>query len=200
MAVGVVRAAYHSGNPAIGVGPGNVPVLVDATADLARAARCIVDSKAFDNSILCTNESVLIAEERIADRLERELTKQGAHICSEDEAERVRTTIFPDGHWRLDLVGRDAQTLAREADIRVSPRTRVLIAPFPLVVPEEPLAREKLFPVLGLIRVARRTARHRRGAGDGADRRSRPLGGDPLRRSRARSWPSAPPSTCCVSP
>ena len=152
--VGVVRAAYESGNPALGVGPGNVPVLVDATADLARAARCIVDSKAFDNSILCTNESVLIAEERIADRLERELTRQGAHICSEDEAERVRTTIFPDGHWRLDLVGRDAQTLAREADIRVSPRTRVLIAPFPLVVPEEPLAREKLFPVLGLIRVA----------------------------------------------
>src|SRR6476469_1333767 len=92
----VVRAAYRSGNPAIGVGPGNVPVLVDATADLARAARCIVDSKSFDNSILCTNESVLIAEERIADALERELVRQGAHICSDDEAERVRTTIFPD--------------------------------------------------------------------------------------------------------
>ena len=107
----VVRAAYRSGNPAIGVGPGNVPVLVDATADLARAARCIVDSKSFDNSILCTNESVLIAEERIADALERELVKQGAHICSADEADRVRDTVFPDGHWRLDLIGRDAQTI-----------------------------------------------------------------------------------------
>jgi acetaldehyde dehydrogenase/alcohol dehydrogenase len=150
----VVRAAYRSGNPAIGVGPGNVPVLVDATADVVRAARCIVDSKAFDNSILCTNESVLIADERIAERLERELVKQGAHICSDDECERVRQTVFPDGHWRLDLIGKDAQTIAREADIRVSPRTRVLVTPFPLVVPEEPLAREKLVPVLGLLRVA----------------------------------------------
>jgi acetaldehyde dehydrogenase / alcohol dehydrogenase len=150
----VVRAAYRSGNPAIGVGPGNVPVLVDATADLVRAARCIVDSKAFDNSILCTNESVLIAEERIADALERELVKQGAHICSEAEAGKLRQTVFPDGHWQLELVGKDAQTIARAADIRVSPRTRVLIAPFALVVPEEVLAREKLFPVLGLLRVA----------------------------------------------
>jgi acetaldehyde dehydrogenase/alcohol dehydrogenase len=149
----VVRAAYRSGNPAIGVGPGNVPVLVDATADLARAARCIVDSKSFDNSILCTNESVLIAEERIADALERELVRQGAHICSADEAGRVRDTVFHDGHWRLDLVGRDAQTIAREAGLRVSPRTRVLIAPFALVVPEEPLAQEKLVPVLGMVRV-----------------------------------------------
>jgi acyl-CoA reductase-like NAD-dependent aldehyde dehydrogenase len=150
----VVRAAYRSGNPAIGVGPGNVPALVDATADLARAARCIVDSKAFDNSILCTNESVLIAEERIADALERELVKQGAHICSEAEAGKLRETVFPDGHWQLDLIGKDAQAIARAADIRVSPRTRVLVAPFALVVPEEPLAREKLFPVLGLLRVA----------------------------------------------
>ena len=65
----VVRAAYRSGNPAIGVGPGNVPVLVDATADLAAAARRIAASKAFDNSMLCTNESVLIAQDSIADRL-----------------------------------------------------------------------------------------------------------------------------------
>ena len=107
--VGVVRAAYHSGNPALGVGPGNVPVLVDATADLARAARCIVDSKAFDNSILCTNESVLIAEERIADRLERELTKQGAHICSERRgASACARRSSRTADWRLDLVGQDA--------------------------------------------------------------------------------------------
>jgi acetaldehyde dehydrogenase / alcohol dehydrogenase len=149
----VVRAAYSSGNPAIGVGPGNVPVFVDATADLVRAARCIVDSKAFDNSILCTNESVLIAEEPIAEGLERELVKQGAHICSEDEAARLRDTVFPDGHWQLALVGKDAATIARAAEIRVSPRTRVLIAPIALVVPEESLAREKLFPVLGMLRV-----------------------------------------------
>ena len=69
----MVRAAYRSGNPAIGVGPGNVPVLVDRTADLAAAARRLADSKAFDNSILCTNESCVIVEERCAGQFEREL-------------------------------------------------------------------------------------------------------------------------------
>ena len=71
----VVRAAYRSGNPAIGVGPGNVPVLVDHTADLAAAARRLADSKAFDNSILCTNESCVIVEERCAGEFERELAE-----------------------------------------------------------------------------------------------------------------------------
>ena len=76
----VVRAAYRSGNPALGVGPGNVPALVDATADVAQAAACLADSKAFDNSILCTNESVAIVEERVADAFERELARNGAHV------------------------------------------------------------------------------------------------------------------------
>lgn len=151
--VAVVRAAYHSGNPAIGVGPGNVPLLVDATADLARAARCIVDSKSFDNSILCTNESVLIAEERIADALVRELAKQGAHFCSPEDTDRVRETLYPGGRINVDLLGRDAPTLAREIGIRIPPRTRVLVTPFELIVPEEPLAREKMCPVLGFVRV-----------------------------------------------
>jgi acyl-CoA reductase-like NAD-dependent aldehyde dehydrogenase len=151
---GVVRAAYESGNPAIGVGPGNVPVLVDETADVARAARLIVESKAFDNSVLCTNESVLIAVEQIAEPLIRELRRHGAHVCSAEESQRVRDTIFPGGHWRTELVGRDAVVLAAEAGIRVPAQTRVLVTPFELVVPEEPLAREKLVPVLGLVRVA----------------------------------------------
>src|SRR5439155_4938126 len=75
----VVRAAYRSGNPALGVGPGNVPALVDATADVEKAAACLAESKAFDNSILCTNESVAIVEERVADALCRALDRQGAH-------------------------------------------------------------------------------------------------------------------------
>ena len=86
---GVVRAAYSSGTPALGVGPGNVPVFVDASADPSAAARRIVDSKAFDNSVLCTNESVLIAEESIADRLRAELTRAGAHILDR----RCGTTV-----------------------------------------------------------------------------------------------------------
>src|SRR5262249_9347820 len=70
---GRVRAAYRSGNPALGVGPGNVPVLVDATADIAAAARRITDSKAFDNSVLCTNESVLVVQESVREPLLREM-------------------------------------------------------------------------------------------------------------------------------
>jgi len=149
----VVRAAYRSGNPALGVGPGNVPSFVDATADLAHAARQIVDSKAFDCSILCTNESVVIVEEPAADQLARELGRAGGHVLSEEEAEVLRERIFPEGRMRLDLIGKSALVIAEEAGLKVPPTTRVLVAPFTLVVPEEPLAREKLMPVLGLLRV-----------------------------------------------
>ena len=151
--VAVVRAAYRSGNPAIGVGPGNVPVLVDHTADLAAAARRLADSKAFDNSILCTNESCVIVEEPIAAEFERELGRNGAQVLNEADTAAVRDAVYPEGRMSLELVGKDAQTLAAAAGVRVQAQTRVLVTPFPLVVPEEPLAREKLFPLLGLVRV-----------------------------------------------
>jgi acyl-CoA reductase-like NAD-dependent aldehyde dehydrogenase len=149
----MVRSAYHSGNPALGVGPGNVPVLVDATADIAAAARRIVDSKAFDNSILCTNESVLIVEEKVAPALVSALGRSGAHVLSPDERDRVRTLLFPDGHFDTAWVGKPATAIAAAAGVRVGPRTRILVAPFDLVVPEELLAHEKLCPVLGLVTV-----------------------------------------------
>jgi acyl-CoA reductase-like NAD-dependent aldehyde dehydrogenase len=149
----VVRAAYRSGNPSLGVGPGNVPALVDATADVAKAAACLADSKAFDNSILCTNESVAIVEERVADAFIRELGRNGAHVLDDEEAQRARDALYPEGRINVELAGKDAAALAAAAGITVPPTTRVLVAPFPLIVPEEPLAREKLFPLLGLVRV-----------------------------------------------
>lgn len=150
---GVVRAAYSSGTPALGVGPGNVPVLVDASADIAAAARRIVDSKAFDNSVLCTNESVLIAEESIAGALSSALTRNGAHILDADGAQRLRAYMFPDGHLNTDVVGRDAAWIAGQAGLRVGPKTRVLVAPFAHVGDEEMLAHEKLSPVIGMTTV-----------------------------------------------
>jgi acyl-CoA reductase-like NAD-dependent aldehyde dehydrogenase len=144
----VVRAAYRSGNPAIGVGPGNVPVLVDRTADLQRAAQRIVESKAFDNSILCTNESVVVVELAVADRLLQHMQHAGAYLLTDDERDRVRELVFPGGRFDVRLVGRDASWLAEQAGVRVGPRTRVLLAPFDLPVPEE------LLPVLGVLRVA----------------------------------------------
>jgi acetaldehyde dehydrogenase / alcohol dehydrogenase len=151
--VPVVRAAHSSGTPAIGVGPGNVPVLVDATADLARAAKRITDSKSFDNSILCTNESVLIVEEAAAAGLLRHLKREGAHLLGEEETAKVRDLLFPGGHFDIRFVGKDATSIAAEAGLRVPGTTRVLLAPFALAVSEEPLAHEKLCPVLGLLRV-----------------------------------------------
>ncbi|WP_454787676.1 aldehyde dehydrogenase family protein [Mycolicibacterium lutetiense] len=151
---GVVRAAYSSGNPALGVGPGNVPVFVDASADINAAAKRIVDSKAFDNSVLCTNESVLIAEDAIAGKLNGALTRAGAHILDEDGARRLRAYMFADGHLNTDVVGRDAAWIAGQAGLRVTPKTRVLIAPFNDVISEEMLAHEKLSPVLGMTTAA----------------------------------------------
>jgi acyl-CoA reductase-like NAD-dependent aldehyde dehydrogenase len=149
----VVRAAYRSGNPALGVGPGNVPALVDASADVAAAARDLADSKAFDNSILCTNESVAIVEERVADAFTRELERNGAHVLGEEETDRLRAACYPGGKIETALAGKDAAALAAAAEIRVPAGARVLVAPFAVVVPEEPLATEKLFPLLGLVRV-----------------------------------------------
>jgi acyl-CoA reductase-like NAD-dependent aldehyde dehydrogenase len=149
----VVRAAYSSGNPAIGVGPGNVPVLVDGTADLAKAARRIADSKSFDNSILCTNESVLIVTEAAAGTLLRHLKREGCHLLEPADRDKIRDLVFPGGQFDTRFVGKDAAWIAAQAGIRVPGTTRVLLAPFGLAVPEEPLAHEKLCPVLGLVTV-----------------------------------------------
>jgi acetaldehyde dehydrogenase / alcohol dehydrogenase len=148
----VVRAAHRSGNPALGVGPGNVPVLVDETADLAAAARRIADSKAFDNSVLCTNESVLVVQDAAADRLLRELHRQQAALLDDAGRDKVRAYLFPDGRLNGEAIGKSAAWIAGRAGVRVPPQTRVLLAPFGLVVGEEPLAHEKLCPVLGLVR------------------------------------------------
>ncbi|MGH2868914.1 MAG: aldehyde dehydrogenase family protein, partial [Solirubrobacteraceae bacterium] len=147
----VVRAAYRSGNPSLGVGPGNVPALVDATADVTRAAACLAESKAFDNSILCTNESTLIAEERIADALTAELGRNGAHVLDAEATDRVRAACYPEGRIATAVAGKDATVLAQAAGVRIPAGTRVLVAPFQSIGPEEPLAHEKLFPLLGMV-------------------------------------------------
>ncbi|WP_225026935.1 aldehyde dehydrogenase family protein [Xinfangfangia pollutisoli] len=145
----MVRAAYSSGNPAIGVGPGNAPVYVDPGTDQTVAARRIIDSKAFDNSVLCTNESVLISQERDRSRLERALRAGGAHICSEADVAKLRDWLFPGGHLNTAAVGKSAVWIAGQAGLRVVGTTRVLVAPVALVGIDEPLTREKLCPVLG---------------------------------------------------
>ncbi len=145
----MVRAAYSSGNPAIGVGPGNAPVYVDPGCDQMVAARRIIDSKAFDNSVLCTNESVLISQEQDRSRLERALRAGGAHICNAAEVAKLRDWLFPGGHLNTSAVGKSAVWIAGQAGLRVVASTRVLVAPVELVGIDEQLTKEKLCPVLG---------------------------------------------------
>ena len=152
----MVRAAYSSGNPAIGVGPGNAPAFVDATADLDQAARRIVDSKSFDNSILCTNESVVVAEDAIADELLRHMARAGAYLCAEAERDRLRDYLFTSQGFNIEALGKPAAWIAGKVDVKVPDATRVLLAPFERAQAEEPLAREKLCPVLGFYRAADR--------------------------------------------
>lgn len=146
----VVRAAYRSGTPALGVGPGNPPVLVDETADLDSAAESIVTSKAFDNSVLCTAESVLIMMEPIARQLTDLLKRKGAHLCTSAETAKVRDYVYPAGRFNGKVVGLSARELAKRAGFEVAAQTRLLLTPIDSVFDEEPLTHEKLCPVLAV--------------------------------------------------
>ncbi len=148
----VVKAAYRSGNPALGVGPGNAPVLVDDTADLKAAAKRIVASKAFDNSILCTNESTLLAFHTVADALLAALKTEGAYICTADETDKLRKLLFGGHGFNVKMIGKDASIIASEAGF-AAPGAKILVTPVDLVQPEEKLVREKLCPVLAFARV-----------------------------------------------
>ena len=147
----MVRAAYSSSNPAIGVGPGNAPVYVDESADLKSAAGHVVDSKSFDNSVLCTNESVLITVESVASKLRRQLSRAGAHLCDEAQTEALRRYLFHDRGFNVEALGRDAAWIAEQAGFRAPAGARVLVAPIRLIGAGEVLSREKLCPVLGFL-------------------------------------------------
>jgi len=147
----MVRAAYGSSNPAIGVGPGNAPVYVDASADIEQAAKHIVESKHFDNSTLCTNESVIITVSEVAERLLRALKAAGAHVCDEMQVQQLRRFLFHERGFNVEALGRDATWIAGEAGMRVGPRTRILVAPITQIGVEEALSREKLCPVAGFL-------------------------------------------------
>ena len=150
----MVRAAYSSSNPALGVGPGNVPVYVDRTANVRKAAERIVKSLGFDNGIPCTSESVAIADAPIADQLIEEMNRAGAYIVVKPaECEKLRRYMYPDGKFNADVVGKDASWIAAQAGFGVPELTRVLSVPIDSIGAHEPFSKEKLCPVMGFIRV-----------------------------------------------
>jgi len=146
----MVRAAHSTGKPAYGVGPGNVPVYVDRSADIARAARYIVASKAFDCSTICATEQAVVADKPIAAELMRMMQQEGAYFVDEHQANLLRKLIFtPEGGMVTTTVGKPAEYLAALAGFEVPHGTRVLVARLNKVGREEPLSREKLTTVLG---------------------------------------------------
>ncbi|MBS1248656.1 MAG: Aldehyde-alcohol dehydrogenase [Chloroflexi bacterium] len=146
----MVRAAHSQGKPAYGVGPGNVPVYVDRSADLEKAAKYIVGSKAFDYSTICATEQSVVADKPIAARLKELMQSQGAYFVNEAQTEALRKTLFhPDGSMNVASVGKSPQYLAALAGIRVPGQARILVASLNKVGREEPLSREKLTTVLG---------------------------------------------------
>ncbi len=146
----MVRVAHSMGKPAYGVGPGNVPVYVDRSADLEKAARYIVASKAFDSSVICATEQAVVADRPIADRLAQLMVNEGAYFIDETQADALRRTLFqPNGAIIPGSVGKTPQYLAALAGIRVPDHARILIARLDKVGPEEPLSREKLTTVMG---------------------------------------------------
>src|SRR5574340_1369871 len=146
----MVRAAHSTGKPAYGVGPGNVPVYVDRRADLEKAARYIVASKAFDYSTICATEQSVIADRPIAAALLDLMRKAGAYVTDPLETEALRRALFhPDGSLNTAVVGKSAQFVASYAGFQISPDRRILLTPLTEAGKGEPLSHEKLTTVLG---------------------------------------------------
>ncbi|HUE20231.1 MAG TPA: bifunctional acetaldehyde-CoA/alcohol dehydrogenase [Bryobacteraceae bacterium] len=151
---GAVKAAYGSGKPALGVGPGNTPVYLEKTADLDMAVVDIITSKTFDNGTICASEQTVVIDDEIYDQVLRKFAELGAHICNEAETRLLgRTVIDPaTGHMQPMAVGQKATDIARMIGLRVKSGTKLLVAPIEGVGREYPLSVEKLFPVLAVCR------------------------------------------------
>src|SRR5688500_16273909 len=143
------RAAYSSGNPAYGVGPGNAPCYVEGSADIRKAASDIIIGKTFDNGLLCSSPNSVVADNGVAEELKREFVQQGAHFLNAADIDAVtRILVTPQRLPNPALVGRPATYIAEKAGIKVPSTTRVLVAPLAGVGRDYPLSIEKLCPVL----------------------------------------------------
>lgn len=152
---GLVKAAYSSGKPALGVGPGNVPAYIEKTANIPQAVHDIVLSKTFDNGTICASEQAIIVDEDIASQVKAELIKLGGYFLNDLETKKVEEIAIDAkrGGMSPQVVGQSAETIARLAGIRVPAGTRLLIAPLKGVGEKYPLSREKLSPIIAYYEV-----------------------------------------------
>lgn len=147
---GMVRAAYSSGKPAIGVGAGNTPAVIDSSADITLAVNSIIHSKTFDNGMICASEQSVIVLDKVYKKVKKEFAERGCYFLDREETERVRKTVIINGALNARIVGQTAKTIAELADVRVPDGTKILIGEVESVEPTEEFAHEKLSPVLAM--------------------------------------------------
>ncbi len=147
---GMVKAAYSSGKPALGVGAGNTPAIIDDTADLLLAVNSIIHSKTFDNGMICASEQSVIVHKNVYEQVKKEFASRGCYFLKKEETERVRKTILINGSLNAKIVGQSAYTIASLAQVKVPEDTKILIGEVESVELSEEFAHEKLSPVLAM--------------------------------------------------
>ena len=147
---GMVKAAYSSGKPAIGVGAGNTPAVIDSSADIMLAVSSIIHSKTFDNGMICASEQSVIVDKSIYDAVKKEFKARGCYFLTKDETEKVRKTIIINGSLNAKIVGQSAFRIAELAGVKVPEDTKILIGEVTSVDISEEFAHEKLSPVLAM--------------------------------------------------
>lgn len=147
---GMVKAAYSSGKPALGVGAGNTPAIIDASADIKVAVNSIIHSKTFDNGMICASEQSVIVDKSIYSEVKKEFKARGCHILNKEDTEKVRKTIIINGALNAKIVGQSAYRIAELAGVDVPESTKILIGEVTSVDISEEFAHEKLSPVLAM--------------------------------------------------
>ena len=146
----MVRAAYSSGKPAIGVGAGNTPAIIDQSADIRVAVSSIVHSKTFDNGVICASEQAVVVAKEIYDQVKAQFKELGGYFLTTGEIEKMREVMFGGGKLNAEIVGQDAQKIAQIAGLAVGKNVKMLIGEVENAGEDEPFAREKLSPVLAM--------------------------------------------------
>ncbi len=151
---GMVKAAYSSGTPAVGVGAGNTPAIIDDSADILLAVNSIIHSKTFDNGMICASEQSVIVLDGVYEAVKAEFAARGCYFLNEEETEKLRSTILINGALNAKIVGQKAATIAALAGVEVPAETKILIGEVSSVDIREAFAHEKLSPVLAMYRAA----------------------------------------------
>ncbi len=150
--LGMVKSAYSSGKPAIGVGAGNVPAVIDSSADIVLAVSSIIHSKTFDNGMICASEQSVIVPDEVYDAVKKEFQRRGCYFIEPEDLDRMRATIITNGALNARIVGQSAGTIARLAGVNAPEDTKILIGEVESVEPSEEFSYEKLSPVLAMYR------------------------------------------------